>query len=259
MKKIPLLSGFWKAIGTVASPSGKRFFNQIALYFAERFSCPQVFSFSPEESWFQTGQGVGYSLLSRNLFPFLLFSEDHALTGGVYEMLHFFFPRKELFLLVLDAHLDIFPHDHSPHEVHRGNFLLHLLKKGSLPESRLLVFSPRENLEIFAHLPRGFYYLSWDIDFGFPQYAHFPTEKTMTFSRLKTVFSQLSQVLKRPGCILVGMDIVEVKPLLPRSRRLFSLLSLALTTLTQNITVFCPFPLRESQNHSMLERGAHRR
>lgn len=150
--------------------------------------------------------------LSSGIFAhaFLFIAGDHAFTGGIVAGFSkvFSFP---LYLLILDAHLDLFASQDVSFPVHRGNFLAHLLRREGFPEDRLLVCSDihawpdiRKKLE---QVPPGFLYLSWDVDFGFPEVACFPSG--ISSEHLEGLFADTAWLLSRKGLRLIGVDLVE--------------------------------------------------
>lgn len=147
-------------------------------------------------------------------YPFLLIAEDHALTAFACEHLRLHFPSRDFFLIILDAHLDIFTHPESSQTLHRGNFLRYLLDRKIVTEETLFVAPLEDSLpaleEGLRSFGEGVYYLSWDIDFGFPQYAFFPVRQRLPFSTLQEIFRLLGSHLHKKNRYLVGMDIVEI-------------------------------------------------
>ncbi|MGC8778023.1 MAG: hypothetical protein ACP5Q4_05030 [Candidatus Caldatribacteriaceae bacterium] len=146
--------------------------------------------------------------------PFLFLFDNHAFTALTYQHLASLFPSQVLFLIVLDTHLDIFPNQENSDTVNRGNFLRYLLTEGVIQEDHLLVTPLYDSIpRIQAGLARwgeGLYYLSWDLDFGLPQYAHFPSPLRIAFADLRKIFQVLGHHFRKKGRYLVGMDIVEI-------------------------------------------------
>ncbi|NSW76433.1 MAG: hypothetical protein HPY68_06610 [Candidatus Atribacteria bacterium] len=153
------------------------------------------------------------SLPSRS-YPLLFLAENHAFTAFAYQYIVSRFPREAFFLLILDTHLDIFPDQENPETLHRGNFLRYLLERGMIEEEHLFV-SPLQNplsslREALNRFGEGFYYLSWDLDFGLPRYACFSSPLHLPFLDLQEIFRLLGRHLRKPKRHLIGMDIVEM-------------------------------------------------
>ncbi|WP_427366089.1 hypothetical protein [Candidatus Caldatribacterium saccharofermentans] len=161
---------------------------------------------------FLVGKRVAAYLAPRVFaYPLFFVGQDHALTGGVVAGL---IRRTSVlpYLLVLDAHLDLFASCEVSFPIHRGNFLAYLLRREGFPEDRLFVCSnfkewPKIRDRLFA-LPPGFFYLSWDVDFGFPEVAHFPSGATS--EHLEEVFADLALLSGQQGFRLLGGDLVEL-------------------------------------------------
>ncbi|MGQ9473482.1 MAG: hypothetical protein ACUVRN_05470, partial [Candidatus Caldatribacteriaceae bacterium] len=147
-------------------------------------------------------------------YPWLSLAESHVYTAFICETLSTLFPTAQLFLLVLDAHLDIFSNQTSSSGVHRGNFIRYLLERKVIKENRLFVTPPQNPFqsvkESLSKFGKGFYYLSWDLDFGFPQYACFSPQFRVSRSDLQEIFQTLNRHFHKKGRYLVGMDIVEI-------------------------------------------------
>jgi len=143
--------------------------------------------------------------------PFLFVAEDHAFTGGVVAGFRRAFSLVP-YLLVLDAHLDLFDSWNSPSFVHRGNFLAYLLRWERFPEDRIFVCSSLDAWllihRVLGSVSSGFLYLSWDVDFGLPGVAHFPSD--VSFEHLGGLFKDLASLLARGNVRLLGMDLVEL-------------------------------------------------
>ncbi|MGQ9623361.1 MAG: hypothetical protein ACUVTO_08050 [Candidatus Caldatribacteriaceae bacterium] len=143
--------------------------------------------------------------------PFLFVAEDHAFTGGVvagFRRVLSFVP----YLLVLDAHLDLFDPRDSSSFIHRGNFLAYLLRRERFPEERIFVCSSLDAWLLIHRalrsVPSGLLYLSWDVDFGLPEVAHFSSG--LSFERLEGLFRDLASLLVQGNVRLLGMDLVEL-------------------------------------------------
>lgn len=167
-----------------------------------------------QDAPFLVGKRVAMSLIPRVFaYPFLCIAEDHAFTGGVVAGLRrvwSFFP----YLCVLDAHLDLFSSSSLSFPIHRGNFLAYLLEREKFPEDRLLVCSDvaflRALEEQIATLSPGLLYLSWDIDFGFPEVAHFPGKAV--HGCLEDFFTRLALCCRKSNLRFLGGDLVELNP-----------------------------------------------
>lgn len=147
-------------------------------------------------------------------YPLLFLAENHAFTAFAYRYIVSQFPGEAFFLLVFDVHLDIFPDQENPETLHRGNFLRYLLESRVAEEEHLFV-SPLQNplsslQEALNRFGEGLYYLSWDIDFGLPQYACFSSPFHLPFSELREIFRLLGRHFRKPKRHLIGMDIVEM-------------------------------------------------
>ncbi|MEN3185221.1 MAG: hypothetical protein ABDK94_06265 [Atribacterota bacterium] len=166
--------------------------------------------------------------------PLLFLAENHASTAFIYQHLVSRFTHQKRYLLVLDTHLDIFSQEENTETIHRGNFLRYLLKNGILEDHALLVpslHSPVASLrEGLSHLGEGLYYLSWDLDFGLPRCASFPSPLSLTFRELREIFRLIGSHFRKPRRHLIGMDIVEMN--IDRPFHL-SKLSFQITTLLQ--------------------------
>ncbi len=187
---------------------------QVAFSLSRFMKARYVFFKVPQDVPFLVGKRVALDFLPGNFArPFVFVAQDHAFTGGVIAGLiqtFSFFP----YLLVLDAHLDLFSSCEASFPIHRGNFLAYLLKRGKFPEDRLLVCS---DIEAFDELVQrlstaspGPLYLSWDVDFGFPEVACFPGKAFWT--RLEEFFSALAFHLRKQGLRFFGGDLVELDP-----------------------------------------------
>jgi arginase family enzyme len=211
MGYIMVKEGAMKARTVVLLGKGKRLFEfAFALSRLMRAYCivPDALEGEP----FLVGKRIATCLAPRVFaYPFLFIGQDHALTGGVVAGL---MRRTSVlpYLLVLDAHLDLFASREVSFPIHRGNFLAYLLRREGFPEDRLFVCSSfgewsEIRRQLFA-LPPGFLYLSWDVDFGFPEIAHFPSG--VTSEHLEEIFADLALLSGRQGFRFLGGDLVEL-------------------------------------------------
>ncbi|MBC7217448.1 MAG: hypothetical protein H5U36_04665 [Candidatus Caldatribacterium sp.] len=192
---------------------GRRLF-RFALSLGWAFGARPVFSeVLPDESFF-AGKRAAATLLPRiSVCPFLCVAESHAFTGGMVAGLveNLSFPP---YLFVLDAHLDLFSSPQVSFPIHRGNFLAYLLKRKGFPEDHLFVCSDIEALkeleEKLRVLPPRPFYLSWDVDFGFPEVAYFPGR--VPSACLEDFFLRLALCCRRRGFHFLGGDLVELNP-----------------------------------------------
>lgn len=197
----------------VAFPREKRLFRfALALSHFLKAQC-EAFP-GIQEAPFFLGKQVASCLLPRVFArPFLFVAEDHAFTGGMVAGIL----RKlssPLYLLVLDAHLDLFASPSVSFPIHRGNFLTYLLRREGFPEERLCVCSSVEDLDDlearWSPSSPGLLYLSWDVDFGLPEVAYFPGKTPCT--SLEACFARLAHVLRKWGFRFFGGDLVEFDP-----------------------------------------------
>lgn len=200
--------------GVVVALSRERRITQFALalsrYIKARCIFPEV---SPGEP-FLVGKRVAANLVPRVFaYPFLCIARDHAFTGGFVAGLVrslSLFP----YLFILDAHLDLFSSPNPSFPIHRGNFLAYLLEREKFPEDRIFVCSDvaafRELEEKIPTLPPGLFYLSWDVDFGFPEVAYFPGRAPCT--HLEDLFARLATACRRGNLRFLGGDLVELNP-----------------------------------------------
>ncbi|MEN3203343.1 MAG: hypothetical protein ABDK87_06385, partial [Atribacterota bacterium] len=64
--------------------------------------------------------------------------------------------------------------------------------------------------ERIAALSPGLLYLSWDMDFGFPEVAHFPGKAV--HGCLEDFFARLALCCRKNGLRFLGGDLVELNP-----------------------------------------------
>ncbi len=171
-----------------------------------------VFASGVRDEPFLEGKRLSFALSPLAFaHSFLFVAEDHAFTGGVVAGF-----RRVLslvpYLVVFDAHLDLFDSQHISSLVHRGNFLACLMRWERFPEDHIFVCSsPGTWLEIhraLGNIPSGLLYLSWDVDFGLPEVAHFPSD--VSFEHPGELFRNLASLLSRGNMRLLGMDLVEL-------------------------------------------------
>jgi len=139
----------------------------------------------------------------------LFLSEKHSFTGGAIQTIKERFPDLPLKLLLLDVHFDVFnlPKKERP-EIHEGNFLIHLLKHDILKEEEIFLVSVDSSINF--ELPSGYYYLSWDIDYGLSHFARYPSFKKQSLEKTKHQLETLFRELMKRDKMIVAMDIVEL-------------------------------------------------
>lgn len=204
-------SAYWKTLGVFTDPSSSP--NHALIHLAKTLQ----YYLDIQNVWHVSRNpevAPGGAPFPFSSFPLLFLAENHAFTACAYQGIVSRFSRETFFLLVLDTHLDIFPDQENPKTLHRGNFLRYLLERGIVEEERLFV-SPLQNplsslQEALNRFGEGLYYLSWDLDFGLPQYACFPSTLHLTFLDLQEIFRLLGGHFRKPKRYLIGMDIVEV-------------------------------------------------
>jgi arginase family enzyme len=210
---------------TLIVASQNRPTKSLARFLQRSLHIPHRREIPPKEKWPE-----------RLFYPFLFIAENHALTAFACEHTAAHFPSRDFFLIVLDAHLDIFTPPENPQTLHRGNFLRYLLTRKIVTEETLLVAPLEDPLpalkEGLRSFGEGVYYLSWDIDFGFPQYAFFPATQHLSFSTLGEIFHLLGSHLHKKNRYLVGMDIVEING---ASLRYPAKVAFEITTLLQHL------------------------
>lgn len=200
--------------GVVVVLSRERRIAQFALALSRCIKARCLFPEVSQGAPFLLGKRVAASLVPRVFaYPFLCIAKDHAFTGGFVAGLVrslSLFP----YLLVLDAHLDLFAAKDPSFPVHRGNFLAYLLEREKFPEDRLFVCSDiaafSEFEEKVASLSPGLFYLSWDMDFGFPEVAYFPGRTPCV--HLEDLFARLAMCCRRGNLRFLGGDLVELNP-----------------------------------------------
>ncbi|MCX7668005.1 MAG: arginase family protein [Atribacterota bacterium] len=234
---------YWKTLGvfTASLPSS----NHVLIRLAKTLQC----HLGIQEVWqilCDPEMTTGTLIPSLSSCPLLFLAENHAFTALAYRHIVARFPQQKLFLLILDTHLDVFSHQGDLETIHRGNFLHHLLKNGIVEEDRLFVpslhnpiASLRESLSQFGE---GLYYLSWDLDFGLPQYACFPSPLHLTFPDLREIFRLLGGHFRKQKRYLVGMDIVEMNlgSSFPLSKLSFQIVTLLQCLTLQKLPRFEP-------------------
>lgn len=164
---------------------------------------------------FEAGE-ICMNLVLENLLKkrFLFLSEKHSFTGGAVQTIKKRFPELPLKLLLLDVHFDVFnaqkgtPKEKKGPEVHEGNFLAHLLKHNILKEEEIFLIST--NSPVNLELPAGYYYLSWDIDYGLSRFARYPSPKNQGFEKTKFYLKILFRELLKRDKMVIAMDIVEL-------------------------------------------------
>ena len=164
---------------------------------------------------FEAGE-ICMNLALKNLFKkrFLFLSEKHSFTGGAVQTIKGEFPELPLKLLLLDVHLDVFntqksiPEEKRASEIHEGNFLAYLLKNNILKEEEIFLISTNSpaNLE----LPAGYYYLSWDIDYGLSRFARYPFPQNQDFRKVEFYLKILFREFLKRDKMVIAMDIVEL-------------------------------------------------
>lgn|GEM_PF-1723902 len=164
---------------------------------------------------FEAGE-ICMNFVLKNLFKkrFLFLSKKHSFTGGAVQMIKKRFPELPLKLLLLDVHFDVFnaqkgtPGEKKDSEIHEGNFLAHLLKHNILKEKEIFLISTNSSLDL--ELPPGYYYLSWDIDYGLSRFARYPFPKNQSFKKTELYLKILFRELLKRDKMVIAMDIVEL-------------------------------------------------
>ncbi|MCS7242195.1 MAG: arginase family protein [Candidatus Caldatribacterium sp.] len=200
--------------GVIVVVGGEKRVAQFALALSRLLKARCVFCEAASGEPFLVGKRVALALVPKVFaYPFFCIAQDHAFTGGFVAGLVrslSLFP----YLFVLDAHLDLFSLPTPSFPVHRGNFLAYLLERERFPEDRLFVCSDgatfRELGKRIATLPPGLFYLSWDVDFGFPEVAYFPGK--VPCACLEELFANFAACCRERKFRFLGGDLVELNP-----------------------------------------------